>query len=38
MKKNGGNVNFYNKVNSLVDSFQLDRFDISNENSWVYYK
>jgi len=30
----GGNVKFYNKVNSLVDTFQLDRFDIANENSW----
>lgn len=30
----GDNVKFYNKVNSLVDSFQLDRFDIANENSW----
>lgn len=30
----GENVKFYNKVNSLVNEFELDRFDIANENSW----
>jgi hypothetical protein len=30
----GDNVKFYDKVNSLIDTFQLDRFDIANENSW----
>lgn len=33
-KWDGGNVKFYNKVNSLVNEFELDRFDIANENSW----
>lgn len=30
----GENVKFYNKVNSLVNEFELDRFDITNESSW----
>ena len=30
----GGNIKFYNKVNSLVNEFELDRFDIANESSW----
>ena len=33
-KWDGKNVKFYNKVNSLVNEFELDRFDIANENSW----
>ncbi len=33
-KWDGENIKFYNKVNSLVNEFELDRFDITNENSW----
>jgi hypothetical protein len=28
------NPKFYNKVNSLIEEFDLDRFDISTKNSW----
>jgi len=28
------NPKFYNKVNSLIEEFDLDRFDISTINSW----
>lgn len=34
IKWDGSNVKFYNKVNSLVKDFSLDRFDITSENSW----
>lgn len=34
IKWDGSNLTFYNKVNSLINTFQLDRFDIANENSW----
>lgn len=30
----GDNINFYNKINSLINKYELDRFDIANENSW----
>jgi hypothetical protein len=33
-KWDGENIKFYNKVNSLVNEFKLDRFDITSENSW----
>ena len=34
IKWDGSNVKFYNKVNSLVKDFSLDRFDITSEDSW----
>lgn len=33
-KWDGDNKEFYNKVNSLIKKFDLDRFDIANESSW----
>ncbi len=30
----GGNKKFYAKVNSLINQFELERFDIANENAW----
>lgn len=30
----GNNPEFFNKVNSLIKKYNLDRFDIANEESW----
>ena len=34
MKWDGHNHIFYDKVNSLIKKFDLDRFDVTNESSW----